>query len=117
MSGRNRVRYRRKICILQGISMTIFRLYAANGERAGFWVQHRAWQNMCAQVLSIGGRRAGRLPGKPPLHNNAEVIVRGYDVRSGRPVELGPILETPDDAHFAFIAEPRWHHGMDDFAE
>jgi hypothetical protein len=97
--------------------MTIFRLYAANGDRAGFWVQHRSWPNMCAQVLSIGGRRAGRLPGKPPLYNHAEVIVRGFDVRSGRPIELGPVLESPEDAHFAFIAEPSWHHGMDNFAE
>jgi len=37
--------------------MTIYRLYSDNGNNAGFWVQHRTWGNVCAQVHSIAGHR------------------------------------------------------------
>ncbi len=43
--------------------MTIHRLYAENGDRAGFWVQHRDWSNTCAQVQSVAGQAAGALKG------------------------------------------------------
>jgi hypothetical protein len=66
--------------------MTIFRLYVENGDRADFWVQHRNWRNICARVLSVGGRQIGRLPGKPPNYGLPDVRVRWHDVRSGRPV-------------------------------
>jgi len=47
--------------------MTIYSIYASNGNRAGFWVQHRSWSNTCAQVQSIAGQRFGKLPGDAPL--------------------------------------------------
>ena len=89
--------------------MTIFRLYAHNGNRAGFWVQHRSWNNCCARIQSIAGRSAGRLPGAAPLHDQAEVLISGFDVRSGRPVVLGPRLEHPEDQKYALIAKPAWY--------
>ena len=55
--------------------MTIYRLYAENGHRAGFWVQHRSWNNICAQVQSIAGHSCGALPGRAPLHDNAAVLI------------------------------------------
>ena len=64
--------------------MNIYSLYIQNGSRAGFWIQHRKWQNKCAQVLSIGGVSSGRLPGGPPDHEQAPVAVSCFDVRSGR---------------------------------
>lgn len=66
--------------------MTIYRLYVENGDRAGFWVQHRSWRNTCARVLSVGDRQVGRLPGKPPNYGDPDVRVRWHDIRSGRPV-------------------------------
>jgi len=90
--------------------MTIYRLYDQNGRRAGFWVQHRDWKNLCARVETVGGRDSGSLPGSAPLHENAPVVVTGFDVRSGRPIPLGPCLDEPHDRHFRQIAEPAWHH-------
>jgi hypothetical protein len=90
--------------------MTIYRLYAHNGNRAGFWVQHRSWTNTCARIQSIAGQSRGRLPGDSPLHDNAEVLVLGFDVRSGRPITLGPRLEQPQDQKYTLIAKPGWYH-------
>ena len=91
--------------------MTIYRMYAQNGHRAGFWVQHRGWGNACALVLSVGGREVGPLPGRPPLHGDAAVIVRRHDVRSGRVLDAGVRVDHPGDKNFAFIAEPSWSRG------
>jgi len=90
--------------------MTIYRLYAENGHRAGFWIQHRTWDNACARVENIAGRDCGALPGRAPLHDHAQVQVSGFDVRSGRPLDIGPWLEEPDDRNFTRIAEPAWSH-------
>ena len=90
--------------------MTIYRLYSENGDRAGFWVQHRSWSNACALVRSVAGRSAGRLPGPAPHHNGAEVVVEAFDVRSGRPIDLGPVLDAPTDRNFTAIARPWWYH-------
>ena len=94
--------------------MTIYRMYADFGDRVGFWVQHRAWRNTCALVVSVGGRRIGKLAGRAPLYGSPAVRVRWHDVRSGRPV--CPPMETdgtesladPGDIHYGFIAEPSW---------
>ena len=90
--------------------MTIYRLYAENGNRAGFWIQHRSWENACAQVTSIAGRDMGRLPGTAPTHDGAAVLVSTFDVRSGRKLTHETPLEHPDDRNFARIAEPAWFH-------
>ncbi|MGD0540000.1 MAG: hypothetical protein ABSB33_00645 [Tepidisphaeraceae bacterium] len=89
--------------------MTLYRMYVDNGNRAGFWVQHRSWSNACAQVQSIAGQRDGKLPGHAPLHDNADVVIRGFDVRSGRPVELGPRVDATQDHNYSVIAEPEWY--------
>lgn len=91
--------------------MTIYRMYEQNGNRAGFWVQHRGWDNACALVLSVGGSGAGPLPGRPPSHGGAAVIVRHHDVRSGRVLATGVRLDDPGDKNYAFIAEPSWSRG------
>ena len=90
--------------------MTIYRLYAENGHRAGFWIQHRSWENACAQVVTIAGQDFGHLPGVPPTYGNAVVVVTTFDVRSGRKLEVNAILPNPDDRHFSRIAEPSWCH-------
>jgi hypothetical protein len=91
-------------------------MYVQNGHRAGFWVQHRTWTSQCARVSSIAGQQAGKLPGDAPLYGNAEVLVQGFDVRSGRPIPLGPKLETPGDRNFVIIAEPSWYRGTTESA-
>jgi hypothetical protein len=88
--------------------MSIYRLYVQNGNIAGFWVQHRTWRNVCAQVLSVAGQTTGQLPGSPPAHGEATVLIRSFDVRSGRPTELGPQMPAPQDKGFIRIAEPVW---------
>ena len=91
--------------------MTIYRLYSHNGDRAGFWVQHRSWANTCVQVQTIAGQTRGKLPGDAPLHDHAEVLIRSFDVRSGRPMQLGPQLQNPEDQKYTLIAKPWWFHG------
>jgi hypothetical protein len=88
--------------------MTIYRMYAENGDRAGFWVQHRDWRNTCALVLTVGGQSIGRLPGKPPNYGEAEVVARQYDVRSGRVLGPGSPVAGPGDKNFSLIAIPSW---------
>ena len=92
--------------------MTIYRLYAQNGNRAGFWVQHRSWSNLCARVQSIDGQEFGALPGDAPLHNQAKICIECFDVRSGRPSEVGALAERPADKNFVTIAEPSWYGSL-----
>ena len=89
--------------------MTLYRLYSQNGNRAGFWVQHRTWANACGRVQSIGGQRFGGLPGLAPVHDDAAVIVELFDVRSGRRMHLGA-PQCPKDRNYTLIAEPWWSH-------
>jgi hypothetical protein len=91
--------------------VTIYRLYTENGNRAGFWVQHRTWGNVCAQIQSIAGQTEGKLP-DPPTDDCARVLMRVFDVRSGRPVSLSraPAPDGCHDRNYARIAEPHWHH-------
>jgi len=88
--------------------MTIYRLYSDNGNNAGFWVQHRTWGNVCAQVHSIAGHRHGRLPGAPPLHDRARAEFHWFDVRSGRAVEAPAQTLEPEDKNYSSIAVPWW---------
>jgi|GEM_PF-4003715 len=87
--------------------MNICRLYIQNGNNAGFWVQHRTWQNMCAQVQSVAGQRTGRLVADAA--GEVEVRVQCFDVRSGRPVPSVVSIGQPQDQAFVLIAEPSWY--------
>jgi hypothetical protein len=89
--------------------VTIYRLYAENGHRAGFWVQHRSWSNTCAQVQSVAGRSEGALPGPAPQYDHSEVLMRVFDVRSGRPIDSDPVLNPSGDKNYARIARPYWY--------
>jgi hypothetical protein len=89
--------------------MNVYRLYAQNNHRAGFWVQHRTWCNTCAHVQSIAGKSSGTLPGAGPIHDLADVVVSIFDVRSGRLIEGDSLLKQPDDRNFSLIAEPYWY--------
>ena len=82
--------------------MTIYRLYQENGHRADFWVQHRSWSNSCARVISVAGLESGRLPGAPPRHGEAAVVMLMFDVRSGRP--LHDVQASADGAAPATLA-------------
>src|SRR5262245_13322475 len=96
--------------------MTLYRLYSQNGDRAGFWVQHRTWANACARVQTIAGKRSGRLPGSSPRHDDAEIVIETFDVRSGR--RMGPgNPQCPADRNYSMIAEPWWFHdeALDEF--
>ena len=89
--------------------MNVYRLYAQNNHRAGFWIQHRAWTNTCAHVKTIAGVTCGPLPGTAPLHDLVNVLVSVFDVRSGRLIEVDQLLKQPEDRNFALIAEPSWY--------
>ena len=88
--------------------MTIYRLYADNGDNAGFWVQHRKWGDVCAQVQSVAGQSHGKLPGHAPLHGKAPAQFHWFDVRSGRQLAAPPAALEPDDKPYASIAIPFW---------
>ena len=89
--------------------VTIYRLYSENGNRAGFWVQHRSWSNLCARVHSIGGQQSGRLPGEPPLHSGAPIGIECFDVRSGRRSTPPGLEEDLAGKNFVSIAQPVWY--------
>jgi hypothetical protein len=89
--------------------MTIYRIYVENGNRAGFWVQHHNWNNICARIMSIGGHKSGRLPGDAPLYDHAEISIECFDVRSGRPLKTDGFPEPLTDRKFVTIAEPAWY--------
>jgi len=89
--------------------MTIYRIYINNANNAGFWIQHRSWQNMCALVLEINGRVNGRLPGSSPSHDHAAVNVQYFDVRSGRAISVKPAIDSPEDRGYSMIAQPPWY--------
>ena len=93
--------------------MTIYRLYTENGNRAGFWVQHRTWSNMCAFVQSVAGRSEGSLPLVVPAGETLGVLMQLFDVRSGRTLDFEPQPSHDDDRNFARIAEPFWSHGLE----
>ena len=57
------------------VLMNVYEMYAANGNRAGFYVRRNSWApHNVARVLSIDGKESGPLPGKPPYHGNPVVI-------------------------------------------
>jgi hypothetical protein len=89
--------------------MTIYRLYAQNGDRAGFWVQHRSWGNLCARVQSIGGKDFGALPGQSPLHEGAQIAIECFDVRSGRRAASEVLTSDLLGRNFVMIAKPSWY--------
>ena len=95
-------------------NLTLYRLYVENGNRAGFWVQHRNWLDICARVQSIGGQAEGKLPGAAPTYDHAEVILRFFDVRSGRPILAAPDVTHTEDRSYSRIAEPFWRHARRD---
>lgn len=88
--------------------MTIQRLYEANGDRAGFWVQHRRWSNCCAQVEQVNGLSVGTLVMTPADAQSDHVRFRWFDVRSGRELHLEEIPPFSNDNFFATIATPAW---------
>jgi hypothetical protein len=97
--------------------MTLTRLYCENGNRAGFWVQHRTWTNVCAQVQSVGGHRDGVLPSASAgpatsasaAADDAAALLKFFDVRSGRPMPLPPASGQPTGRNYVRIAEPSWY--------
>jgi hypothetical protein len=94
--------------------VTIYRLYAENGNRAGFWVQHRTWANQCALVKSVEGRSEGSLPLVAPVAGmGLQVLLQLFDVRSGRAISADPDPGHRDDRNYTRIAEPCWSHGVE----
>jgi hypothetical protein len=92
--------------------MTIYRVYVENGNRAGFWVQHRTWGNTCARVRSIAGKAEGKLPGAAPNYDDSPVAMQMFDVRSGRPMSADESINIAD-RQYTRIAEPFWSHLTD----
>jgi hypothetical protein len=93
--------------------VTIYRLYAENGNRAGFWVQHRTWSNACALVTSVAGRAEGSLPLALLAGESLQVLMELFDVRSGRAIESIPPQADCEDRNYTRIAEPYWRHGLE----
>lgn len=89
--------------------MNIAQLYAQNGNLAGFWIQHRTWRNQCAQVQTVAGCRSGPLPRR----RRVSVVMRVFDVRSGRAIEPEHCGADESDRNYSRIADPpwcRWRH-------
>ena len=93
--------------------MTIYRLYGENGNRAGFWVQHRSWLNTCALVKTVAGQSEGSLHVAVPAIDGIAVLMELFDVRSGRSIESRSMLGQGNDRNYTRIAEPYWCHGLE----
>ena len=93
-----------------GSYVTIYRIYVDNGNRAGFWVQHRSWDNKCGHVESIAGQAAGALGA---TDGSDAVAMRMFDIRSGRPILSPSAGDYPGDRNYTQIAEPYWCHGLE----
>ena len=92
--------------------MTVYSLYTQNGNQAGFWIQHRSWQNMCARVQTVAGHDRGQLPGQSPDYDGAPVTVRYFDVRSGRELDNAALPLDLHDRNYSRIAEPYWSRAV-----
>lgn len=57
----------------------VYALYAENGNRSGFFIVRDSWTGCYAEVLSVGGKEAGELPGRPPYYGDPKVLVRLYN--------------------------------------
>src|SRR3954451_24692031 len=88
--------------------MTIHQMYVENGNCAGFWVQHRGWRDICAQVQCIADCVSGELRGDASELGGASVIAFGFDLSSGRRVSLPPCPQTREDRNYRRIAVPPW---------
>ena len=88
--------------------MNVYEMYAANGNRAGFWIQRDSWGRTCAVVRSVAGQSEGELPGKPPYHGNPPVIVDVFDLRDGTPKDSRAALSCPGTHGYERIDPPAW---------
>jgi hypothetical protein len=93
--------------------VTIYRLYGENGNRAGFWVQHRTWSNTCALVKSVAGQSEGSLSVTVPGIDGIPVLMQLFDVRSGRAIDSPSMPGHGNDRNYTRIAEPYWCHGLE----
>jgi len=91
--------------------MTIYRMYADNGNRAGFWVQHRSCATRARKWKALPGSELENCPATLHFTTMRLSWCDAFDVRSGRPLQPGPQLETPQDSHYRIIAQPGWYRG------
>jgi hypothetical protein len=58
----------------------IYQMYVANGNRAGFYVRRNSWAGTYAQVVTVSGREAGPLSGRPPYYGDSPVTMDVYNL-------------------------------------
>jgi len=61
------------------MNQNIYQMYAANGNRAGFYVRRNSWAQTYARVVAVDGREAGPLSGRPPYYGNPPVTMDVYN--------------------------------------
>jgi hypothetical protein len=94
--------------------VTIHRMYAENGNRGDFWIQHRTWTNTCAYVQSLAPVPPDDASSSPADGQTLEQFhVRVFDIRSGRRIISQPPPDCRADRNYTRIAEPFWSHGLE----
>jgi hypothetical protein len=65
----------------RGDFKNIYQLYADNGNKAGFWVQHENWEGVgtIVHVKSIDGKREGQLSSEVTQSEAARVLVDVFE--------------------------------------
>jgi hypothetical protein len=85
--------------------LSIFEIYAANNNRADFWVWRPSFRDKVVRVIGVGFQVGGEL-------NDEEltmpVKVEAYDRATGRRVRVGPMKDPGVRAHVWLDPPPWW---------
>jgi hypothetical protein len=86
----------------------LYQHYVANGNRAGFWVQHEIWEGTASEirVKSVDGKTEGSLSGEPPNYGEGPVLIDAYV--NGSLSEENFQLPIASDQGFRLVDAPHW---------
>ena len=83
--------------------LNIYQMYAENNNCAGFFVVRDSWDIRYAKIVTIDGKNSGVLSGKPPYHDNPEVICEIYSSNSHECIKQREILSCPGTFRYRLI--------------
>lgn len=79
---------------------TVYEMYVANGNRAGFWIKRYYWTTTIARVVAIDGQEAGELP--EAAFSSGRVRACFYDKRTREFKNCGPVPQ-PNSGEYSQV--------------
>ena len=86
--------------------MNIYQMYVANGNKAGFYVVRDSWGNTIAEITTVGGKKEGMLPGKPPYYGNPPVKADIYKKDTGSKINTNATISCPGTYAYTLVEDP-----------